>query len=69
MNVVMSVIEVNELTKYYGKVRGIEDVSFQVEEGEIFGFIGPMTPIYIFRKRFNGKLWQRHLGSEEQCLV
>ena len=37
----MSVIEVNHLTKYYGKSRGIEDVSFQVEEGEIFGFIGP----------------------------
>ena len=25
----------------YGKARGIEDVSFSVEEGEIFGFIGP----------------------------
>ncbi|RME83966.1 MAG: ABC transporter ATP-binding protein [Caldilineae bacterium] len=37
----MSVIEVNNLTKYYGKARGIIDVSFQVEEGEIFGFIGP----------------------------
>lgn len=37
----MSVIEVNNLTKYYGKARGIEDVSFKVEEGEIFGFIGP----------------------------
>ncbi len=37
----MSVIEVNRLTKYYGKARGIVDVSFQVEEGEIFGFIGP----------------------------
>jgi len=37
----MSVIEVNHLTKYYGKSRGIEDVSFQVEQGEIFGFIGP----------------------------
>jgi ABC-2 type transport system ATP-binding protein len=37
----MSVIEVNNLTKYYGKARGIEDVSFQVDEGEIFGFIGP----------------------------
>jgi ABC-2 type transport system ATP-binding protein len=37
----MSVIEVNKLTKYYGKARGIEDVSFQVDEGEIFGFIGP----------------------------
>jgi ABC-2 type transport system ATP-binding protein len=37
----MSVIEVNHLTKYYGKARGIIDLSFQVEEGEIFGFIGP----------------------------
>ncbi len=37
----MSVIEVDHLTKYYGKARGIVDVSFQVEEGEIFGFIGP----------------------------
>ena len=37
----MSVIEVNHLTKYYGKSRRIEDLSFQVEEGEIFGFFGP----------------------------
>ncbi len=37
----MSVIEINKLTKYYGKSRGIIDVSFNVEEGEIFGFIGP----------------------------
>ncbi len=37
----MSVIEVSNLTKYYGKSRGIIDVSFHVEEGEIFGFIGP----------------------------
>lgn len=37
----MSIIEVNKLTKYYGKARGIVDVSFKVEEGEVFGFIGP----------------------------
>ncbi|HNT26427.1 MAG TPA: ABC transporter ATP-binding protein [Anaerolineales bacterium] len=37
----MSIIEVSHLTKYYGKSRGIVDVSFSVEEGEIFGFIGP----------------------------
>lgn len=37
----MSVIEVSHLTKFYGKSRGIIDVSFDVEEGEIFGFIGP----------------------------
>lgn len=37
----MSIIDVSHLTKYYGKARGIVDVSFGVEEGEIFGFIGP----------------------------
>lgn len=37
----MSIIEVSNLTKYYGKSRGIVDVSFNEEEGEIFGFIGP----------------------------
>jgi ABC-2 type transport system ATP-binding protein len=37
----MGVIETKNLTKYYGKAKGIEDVSINVEEGEIFGFIGP----------------------------
>ena len=35
------VIETKNLTKYYGKSRGIIDVNLSVEEGEIFGFIGP----------------------------
>ncbi|MRR29541.1 ABC transporter ATP-binding protein [bacterium] len=37
----MSVIGVDHLTKFYAKSRGIVDVSFAVQEGEIFGFIGP----------------------------
>lgn len=37
----MNVIEIKNLTKSYGKARGIIDISFNVEEGEIFGFIGP----------------------------
>lgn len=37
----MNVIEIKNLTKNYGKSRGINNVSFNVEEGEIFGFIGP----------------------------
>ncbi|WP_121613371.1 ABC transporter ATP-binding protein [Mesobacillus foraminis] len=37
----MNVIEIKNLTKTYGKSRGIIDVSFDVEKGEIFGFIGP----------------------------
>jgi ABC-2 type transport system ATP-binding protein len=35
------VINVKKLAKFYGKHKGIEDVSFSVNEGEIFGFIGP----------------------------
>ncbi|MCL2024585.1 MAG: ABC transporter ATP-binding protein [Coriobacteriia bacterium] len=37
----MAVIETKDLTKYYGKTRGIENLNLAVEEGEIFGFIGP----------------------------
>jgi ABC-2 type transport system ATP-binding protein len=37
----MNVIEIKNLTKTYGASRGISDISFNVEEGEIFGFIGP----------------------------
>lgn len=34
-------IELKHLKKYYGKLRGIEDVSIKVKKGEIYGFIGP----------------------------
>jgi len=37
----MNIVETQHLTKFYGKARGIIDVSFSVEEGELFGFIGP----------------------------
>ena len=36
-----TMIEVEGLTKSYGKSRGIIDVSFSVPEGEVFGFLGP----------------------------
>lgn len=35
------IMEITNLTKNYGKHRGIEGVSFQVEKGEVFGFLGP----------------------------
>jgi ABC-2 type transport system ATP-binding protein len=35
------VLVTENLTKYYGKARGIQDVSLTVEEGDVFGFIGP----------------------------
>jgi ABC-2 type transport system ATP-binding protein len=37
----MPAIEVISLTKWYGSSRGVEDVTFAVEPGEIFGYLGP----------------------------
>lgn len=37
----MNVIEINHITKDYGNKRGIFDVSFTVEKGEVLGFLGP----------------------------
>lgn len=37
----MNAIEVENLTKFYGKSRGITDVTFSLEKGEIVGFLGP----------------------------
>lgn len=36
-----NVVEIQNLTKSYGKNRGVTDVSLTIEEGDIFGFIGP----------------------------
>lgn len=36
-----NIIEIEHLTKNYGKHRGVSDVSFSVQEGDIFGFLGP----------------------------
>ncbi len=36
-----NIIDIQGLTKNYGKHRGVSDVSIQVKEGEIFGFLGP----------------------------
>ena len=37
----MHVIETNNLTKYYRKIKGVENLNFTVKKGEIFGFLGP----------------------------
>src|SRR5690242_21507714 len=37
----MALVEADELTKRYGTARGIEDVTFKIEQGEVFGFLGP----------------------------
>jgi ABC-2 type transport system ATP-binding protein len=36
-----ALITLENLTKWYGRHRGVEDLSFEVAEGSIFGFLGP----------------------------
>jgi ABC-2 type transport system ATP-binding protein len=35
------IIDITDLSKFYGKARGIEHINLEINEGEIFGFIGP----------------------------
>ena len=37
----MKAIEIQTLTKRYGHSRGVENLSFSIEQGEIFGYLGP----------------------------
>ena len=36
-----NILEIKNLTKYYGKILGVKDLSLTLNDGEIFGFIGP----------------------------
>lgn len=37
----MAAVEIVSLTKRYGKARGVEDVTFSIDRGEVFGYLGP----------------------------
>ena len=37
----MKAVEVNDVSKRFGKVEALRSVSFEVERGELFGLIGP----------------------------
>ena len=39
--ITLSILEVNELTKDYGSHKGIFDITFSMEEGDVFGYLGP----------------------------
>lgn len=69
------VIEIENLTKNYGKNRGINDVSFSIEEGDIFGFLGPngagksttiRTLLGLIKKDAGkAKIFGREIGSNK----
>ncbi len=38
--IVMSIIKVNHISKHFGNLKAVDDLSFEVKEGEVFGFLG-----------------------------
>ena len=40
----MNMITVEHLTKRYGDFTAVDDLSFEIEEGHVYGFLGPMGP-------------------------
>lgn len=73
------VIEIENLTKYYGRHRGAEGVTFSVDEGDIFGFLGPngagksttirsMLGLIQFEKGSVRILGKEHKAAKEEIL-
>lgn len=78
----VTVINIQDLNKNYGNVVGVKDVSFQVLEGEIFGFLGPngagktttirllldlLRPASGKIEVFGLNLWQHSLAIRQRC--
>jgi ABC-2 type transport system ATP-binding protein len=70
-----SVLAVNGVTKFYGRIRALNNVSFEVPQGSVFGILGPngsgkttlLSIVLDVLKANNGNfLWFGHPGSPEQ---
>ncbi len=67
-------IEVKNLLKYFGKIKAVDDISFNVKKGEILGFLGPnaagktttMRIITGFLKPTNGNVFVEGISVLEK---
>lgn len=64
------ILEIKGLTKYYGKILGVKDLSLSLKEGEVFGFIGPngagkSTTIRCIMNLINKTEGKIYLNSKE----
>ena len=70
----MAIISVQHLTKHYGDFEAVKDISFEVEEGEIFGLLGPngagktttLEIIESLRPKTSGKVFVDGIDLDEQ---
>lgn len=70
------ILEIQNLTKYYGKIRGVENLTLKLEEGEIFGFIGPngagksttIRSIMNLINKSSGKVFVENKEFNKDCI-
>jgi ABC-2 type transport system ATP-binding protein len=70
-------IRAEHLTKYYGSTKALEDVSFEVQDGEILGFLGPngagktttMKILTCFMPPTSGTAWINDVNIDEDPLA
>jgi ABC-2 type transport system ATP-binding protein len=70
-----SVLSLNGITKYYGSIRALNNVSFNVPEGSVFGILGPNGSgkttllsiiLDVLKAKSGNFLWFDQPGSPEQ---
>lgn len=70
-----SVLTINGITKFYGRIRALNNVSFEVPQGSVFGILGPngsgkttllSISLDVLKANNGNFLWFGHPGSPEQ---
>ena len=56
----MSVIKVENLTKHFGNFIAVNNITFQVEKGEIFGFLGVNGARKIYHRADINYIYKNH---------
>ncbi len=73
--VMSSVLTLNGITKFYGSIRALNNVSFEVPQGSVFGILGPngsgkttllSIVLDVLKANSGNFLWFGHPGSPEQ---